>query len=292
MGEAAALTSALIWAFTSALLTSQTGRIPPMSMSALRGLAASGVLVALLLAAGRLGEWGAMSAATAFSMVVSGIIGQGLGDTLYINSLGLVGLSRTFPISNSAYPLLTFVLAASLLGEDVSLIIVLGGLLVVGGISILVLEGGGGRAAVGRAELPKGALFAMAAAVAWAVATVWLREGHGNLGAIATASLRIPAAALFMSTVITAGTKAPPWRGYERRSLGIVALAGLLGTGIGSVLFIFAVETAGAAKTAVLSSTAPLFALPMSVVLLSERVTPRMLLGTVISIVGIWLVIA
>ncbi len=292
MGETAALLSAVIWAFTSALLTSQTARIPAMSMSALRGLSATAVLVVLLLAAGGLNEWAAMSSATAFSMVASGIIGQGLGDTLYINSLGLVGLSRTFPISNSAYPLLTFVLAASLLGERITALMVLGAVLVLGGISVLVLDGANGAGPAARAELPKGALFAVGAAIFWAIATVWLREGHGNLGAISTASLRIPAAAFFMTGIIGAGTRAAPWRGHARYSLGVVAVAGLLGTGLGSVLFIFAVENAGAAKAAVLSSTAPLFALPMSVVLLSERVSGRMALGTLVSILGIWLVLA
>ena len=68
-------------------------------------------------------------------------------------------------------------------------------------------------------------------------------------------------------------------------------MAGLLGTGLGSVLFIYAVETLGAAETAFLTTSAPLFALPMGVVFLGEHLTARILLGTLVTVAGIWLVL-
>ena len=80
-------------------------------------------------------------------------------------------------------------------------------------------------------------------------------------------------------------------RPLRRESVAVIALAGILGTGIGSVLFIYAVENIGAAKTAFLTTAAPLFALPMGVLFLSERLTPRELVGTALTIAGIWLVL-
>jgi drug/metabolite transporter (DMT)-like permease len=73
--------------------------------------------------------------------------------------------------------------------------------------------------------------------------------------------------------------------------VAMVALAGLIGTGIGSVLFIYAVENLGAARTAFVTTSAPLFALPMGFLFLSERLTPRILLGTGVTIAGLWLVL-
>ena len=67
--------------------------------------------------------------------------------------------------------------------------------------------------------------------------------------------------------------------------------ARIIGTGIGSVLFIYAVEDIGAAKTAFLTTSAPVFALPMGVLMLNEKLTPRELIGTVATIAGIWLVL-
>ena len=48
---------------------------------------------------------------------------------------------------------------------------------------------------------------------------------------------------------------------------------------------------AGAAKAAALSSTAPMFAAPLAVILLAERLSPKVGLGTLLTSVRIWLVL-
>ena len=50
----------------------------------------------------------------------------------------------------------------------------------------------------------------------------------------------------------------------------ILALAGILGIGLGGVFFMVGVKDIGAAKTAILSSTAPLFGVPLSMLMLYE----------------------
>jgi drug/metabolite transporter (DMT)-like permease len=116
MGVAAALVSSAMWALTSVLLASQTARLRPLLMSAVRSFTASLILIGLLVATGGLVQWGRMTFITGISMMGSGVLGQAVGDTLYINALGVLGVTRTFPITNSAYPFLTFVLAVALLG--------------------------------------------------------------------------------------------------------------------------------------------------------------------------------
>ena len=61
--------------------------------------------------------------------------------------------------------------------------------------------------------------------------------------------------------------------------------------GIGSILYVNAVFFTGAAVTSVIASTAPLFALPFTIVFLKERVTLLILLGTILTISGVWLVV-
>lgn len=298
MGAAAALGSSALWAFTSVLLASQSARLRPLVMSAIRSLTATVVLFAILLANDGFGQFGQMAAITGISMVGSGVLGQAVGDTLYINALGSMGVSRTFPITNSAYPFLTFVLAILLLGERAAWTLPIGGALIVGGITWIVLEQRRADAAAdARVELARGLAFAVFAALFWATATVWLRGQQGNLDAIGAASLRIPAAsaAVWAAIAITRSGGSTPSAGdggLTAASVAVVAAAGVLGTGVGSVLFIYAVETLGAAKTAFLTTSAPVFALPMGVLFLSERLTPRVLLGTAVTIAGIWLVLA
>jgi drug/metabolite transporter (DMT)-like permease len=294
VGAAAALASSALWAFTSVLLASQSGRLRPLFMSAVRSLTASLMLVGLLVAAGGLIQLKEMTFITGFSMMGSGIMGQAVGDTLYINALGLLGVSRTFPITNSAYPFITFLLAVLLLGEAVTWTLPIGGALIVAGITWIVVEQR--RAAANddiQVELVRGVLFALAAASAWATATIWLRGQQGDLDALATASLRIPAAsaAVWITIAMTRGRGETPLRQLTPRSVAVVAAAGVLGTGLGSILFIYAVDEIGAAKTAFLTTSAPVFALPMGVLLLSEKLTARTRLGTAVTIAGIWLVL-
>lgn len=295
MGAAAALASSALWALTSVLLASQSGRIRPALMSAIRSLTASIFLIAMLIATASLGQLGEMSLITGISMAGSGILGQAAGDTLYINALGFLGVNRTFPITNSAYPFFTLLLAVLLLGEDAAWTLPIGGALIVGGISWIVLEQRrADEAGDVKVELMRGLIFAVAAAIFWATATVWLRGQQGHLDAIGAASLRIPAAsaAVWATIALTRSRPRPaPLRAATPMGFGVVAVAGLLGTGIGSVLFIYAVEHLGAAKTAFLTTSAPVFALPMGVVFLSEQLSPRILLGTAVTIAGIWLVL-
>jgi drug/metabolite transporter (DMT)-like permease len=53
------------------------------------------------------------------------------------------------------------------------------------------------------------------------------------------------------------------------------------------VLFVAGIKHVGVTVTAVLSSTAPMFALPLGMLFLDERPSRRSLAGTAITIVGI-----
>lgn len=295
MGAAAALASSALWALSSVLLASQSGRVKPLMMSAIRSLTASIFLVAMLFLSDGWAQFAEASAITIISMMGSGIMGQAVGDTIYINALGILGVNRSFPITNSAYPFLTFVLAVLLLGEPVTWTLPIGGALIVAGIVWIVLEQHRAEeSAAVRADVLRGVFFAVAAALAWATATVWLRGQQGDLDAIGAACLRIPAASLtvWFTIAITRNRFGQvPVMKLTPKGVALIALAGLVGTGLGSVLFIYAVENLGAAKTAFLTTSAPLFALPMGFLFLSEQLTPRILLGTFVTIAGIWLVL-
>ena len=70
----------------------------------------------------------------------------------------------------------------------------------------------------------------------------------------------------------------------------VIPAAVLLPIKIGA-LWLFGLRYAGAAKAATLSSTAPVFAAPLAVLFLGERLTPQVGVGILLTIAGIWLVI-
>jgi len=62
-------------------------------------------------------------------------------------------------------------------------------------------------------------------------------------------------------------------------------------TALCSVTFLLAIQFTGAAKTATLTSTAPLFGVPMSL-LTGEKLTWQTVMGSIVSVAGIWMVVA
>ncbi len=133
-----------------------------------------------------------------------------------------------------------------------------------------------------------GVLILAVAALFWAIATVWLRDASSGFGPISVGAVRIPAAGAFLGFVtMTQANTTLRRRAVPRRSFGVLTVAGLIGTGVGSLLFIFAVQEAGAGKTAVLSSISPIFALPIGAIFLGEKITRWLMLGTALAVGGI-----
>ena len=71
----------------------------------------------------------------------------------------------------------------------------------------------------------------------------------------------------------------------------ILVCTGLLGMGVGSLLFLTSLEMIGPAKTATLSSTSPVLGMLMAVAFLKEHVTFRVVAGVVLCVAGVWLVL-
>jgi uncharacterized membrane protein len=70
---------------------------------------------------------------------------------------------------------------------------------------------------------------------------------------------------LFLIPVAMTRRREPAIRPFVWKYLGWAAVAGILAGGIGSLFYIAAVQEAGAGRTAILTSTMPLFTLPLTV---------------------------
>lgn len=322
MGELAALVAAFLWSATSTLLAGLVLRVPAPVLSFVRLTVAIPMYLLLIFATGAWRDIGEDNWRTIVSMLGSGMIGFGIGDSLYILGLGRVGISKTFPVSMALFTLLTFLGAAILLGEEIGLNVAAGAALILAGCYLIVTGGRGKRAAPVEAVAPAAGagtpVLAGAAPVSglrgfatlslpaytgwtavilsaffWAGATLWLTAGSGNLDALAAGSLRVPAGALALGAFVGSVFGFRSLEVFKsRRRLASVLAAGWLGTAIGGALYIYSVQEAGAAKAAILSATSPLLALPLAFLFLGERPGRRVLAGTVVSVLGVVLVVA
>ena len=295
-----ALLAAAFWAVSTVMLTAQTRRVSTLPLNALRSLFAALFVFLLLPFGNAIDELRDMSAPTAIAMIGSGILAMAVADSLYFVCLATLGAALSVPITNSVYPILSLLLAALWLDETITAAVLAGTVFVIIGIFLLLYRKEPAAASAFSPILPRvlagmsrstAFLLLMISSFFFALSSTWLRAGAGDLGPIAVGSLRIAASTGVLLPVLYA----PPVRAGLRRLTGrdilIIAIAGVIGVGVGTLFFTAAIIDIGAGRTAILTSTMPLFTLPLAVLFLHERVTPQIILGTIICILGIWFII-
>ena len=283
VGALCALGSALTWAVTSLLVRTVSPPLTSVAVSVLRSLMGGALLLGWALATGGLAKLGGMSATTFALLAVSIVLAIAVGDVLFFESARFLGLARAMTVSMT-YPLMGAVLAALFLDEPITARVVGGSLVTLSGLALIVLTRPTDGPRHGRTRL--GLAAATAAAVAWAVSLLVLKPALGSLDAVTAQAVRLPLAGLLlMATPWGWGTPAQITRA-DRSVLARVALLGTI-TAASSVLFVTGVKLADVAVAAVLSSTAPLFAIPLGLIFLGERLTARAVLGTLVTVAGL-----
>jgi uncharacterized membrane protein len=287
-----ALVSALLWALASVLLTVGAKVLPVVPLNFVRCAVSTAFFWALLPFFGGLQALAQITPSNWLWLVVSVIAMLVVGDTLYFRSLDLAGVSWAMPVAN-INPLWAVMLAALFIGEPLSWSLLAGAVLVVLGI-ILVSRSTGKPAesnpADGRAR-KVGLLLALAVSVIWAVGQVSLKPATDGLDSVVANSVRQPMAMLMLLGLTLVRGQGRDLRRLDRKSWLVIIVASLLGTGIGSLLFVMAIQLAGAGRTAVLTGTAPAMAIPFSMLWLAERPTRWTVAGTLLTVAGIVLVV-
>lgn len=331
LGELAGMGSAALWAFSSLVMAGLSRRMPPLALSFIRLAVGMLFYLALLVATGNVAAVFHVGWGKAAALGASAIIAMGIGDTLYIAGMQRIGVSKASPISVTSYPLLTVALAWLLLGEVLSVKAIAGTILVIGGIVLVVMKPGGqpatesnkvlsaalpsddggmepvlagaGGRPVGSVRAPirsisattelswMGVGLVLVAAVTWAISTIWLRTLTSDTNLVVLNAVRVPVAAAFLGG-LAASRGLLDLRRYRPRDLLLLCGAGIVGSGVGSLMYVYALKEAGAGRSAILNSLSPVFALPLAAWLLSERVTKPTVAGTLVALVGVWLVIA
>ena len=318
MGEAAALTAALSWAFASTAVASLSGRLPAIGLSALQTSFASVVLISAMLLTGTLDDLLSADVLTLLAVAGSGVVGFAIGEPVYVRTLSIVGMQRTYPVTIGLFILYTTVGGVLILGEHLTPGLLGGGGLILAGAYLIVSsrertspqaghgpprsEGVGGWGRPGTALAPiavrrtlrdyEGYALLVTVPALWTIASLWVAGARGDLGAVPLAALRVPAGAfLLMAFVSMVRPRELRTVVARRRDVLTIAGASLAGISAGSLLYVYALIEAGAARSAILSASSPLFAIPLAVIFLREQLTRQILLGTTLSVTGIIIVV-
>lgn len=297
-GELLGLIAAIIWATSNTLLRMQTVRLGAVAVNFWRCVVTIPFFIILFLIVRDPGTLRDLAPLTILYIVLGVCIGMVTGDTLQYHAIKLIGVSRSMPISG-CFPLFTVFFAWLLNGEPIRVQVLGGAVVVMLGVLLISLpKRAHARIGIIAAPAPVvvdrtnaiGIVFSLIAAVCWSLSTVVQSKALAHSDAITVNLVRMPVAACVL-LIASRGRANIPLRQFGARTFLFLVVIGIFGTGLASISYLGALKIAGAGKTAVLGATAPLFALPLSVLLLGERPGLRAVMGTLLTVLGIALVV-
>jgi uncharacterized membrane protein len=294
LGEFAALGAAISWAVAPILYRRALFNMKPMSANIVRCASNAAVLVFILLAFGKAGALLSLPMEVLVITVVSGVIGLGIGDTLYMIGLNSVGVSRAVPLA-ATYPLFSLGWTV-LLGEPVTVTAVSGAFVILVGIWLLSRERGeSGTDAKGKRAF-RGVIVSLATAVVWSVSITLMdvavtMPSVNNIDAnYAVVTMRIAAIAVFLLALSPALDREHGFLKVKRSTFIELCVGGLVANGVGWILMNYSFWNVLEAQAVPISSTTPLFSAITGFLLFHEKMTVNNTLGAIIIVAGIFLI--
>jgi len=296
VGELAALGAAVSWAVAPILYRRALFKTSPIQANIVRCASNAAVMLLILVALGKVGALASLPAGVVAVTVVSGAVGLGIGDTLYLVGLKSVGVARAVPLA-ATYPLFSLVWATFLLHEPLTATAVLGAAVILVGIWLLSREktGGTADAKITRRLVTLGVAASLVTAVVWSVSVTLMdvavsMPGVSSLDAnYAIITARIASMALFLLLLAPVLDKTHGFLKVKRSTLIELCVGGLVANGVGWLLMNYSFLNLAEAQAVPISSTTPLFSAIAGFALLHEKITRNNTIGAVLIVAGIFL---
>ncbi|NHI84032.1 MAG: EamA family transporter [Candidatus Thorarchaeota archaeon] len=290
LGVLASIITAALFAATNVVYKKLGDRITPLEIVITRSLISLPLAIVLVLPP--FNPDGISLTLDGFLFLTfSMVIGLVIGDLLYFESQERIGVSRAFPISAS-YPLLVYLLAALFLNEPVIPTRVLGAIMVVVGIGLITRDQHkqARNSTEDQEKIIIGVGLALVTFVAWALSDLTLQVGLIDVDPLDANFIRIIIGVIVFLPLVPYSGKKSAIR-TDRKLLGIVLATGFVGFSVTLVLLTFAVAYIGATVNSVILAASPLVSTPISIVILDEKATGQVIVGTILAFLGVALVV-
>ncbi|MHA2424900.1 MAG: DMT family transporter [Candidatus Thorarchaeota archaeon] len=287
LGVAIGLITAFLWGISTNVYKSQSDDATPLAISAIKMWAAFVFISIVVVLPFRTTPFYMPFESLVF-LVGSVIIGLVAGDLVYLTAQERIGVAYAFPITN-IYPITTYIIAIFLVSEPVIPLRFVGIAIAIVGVSLISQQQGNEEGEAKKKDFI-GIGLAICAALCWSVGSVFLQIGVTGVDPIDATFVRMMFGSAILIPIILGakqrGMPAPP-----RKSTKIILAGGFLGMSMGALLYTYTVDLIGASVAALLGSTAPLFAIPISILILKENYTGKSLVGALFAVLGVILVV-
>lgn len=285
-GEFAALGAAFLWALSAVVYTHLGQKISPLVLNLSKGVIALAYIAITLILQGDFLPTNINGINLGF-LLVSGILGIGLGDTFYFEALNNLGARRTLLLEALAPPLAALI-ALLTLQEALSLTAWAGIFLTVLGVAWVISERvpGTGNKVVNPL---RGISFALLSAIGQASGAVLSRAALSTttINPLWSTLLRIVGGVSILLLWMPLRKQSSWWQPLQsKKLLGIIAITALFSTYLGIWLQQTAIKYTATGIAQALISTSPLFVLPIAL-WMGEKVSFRAFLGVLVALGGI-----
>ncbi|PWK61755.1 DMT family transporter [Aminobacter sp. AP02] len=290
--EIAALGAATCWAVTGLISAGPAGYLGAPAFNRLRQIFVTALLAIYVLATG---TWRELDAGSAGPLLLSGLIGIFVGDTLLFAALNRLGPRRSGILFALNAPIAA-VLGWLMLGEDLAPMAVVGIALTVAGVLLAILFGKR-RAQLHAWETVKGPLWigvalGLGAATGQAIGSIIARPVMATgIDPFLASMLRVGIAAVCLSVLIQLPIPAvKPRAPLTWKVAALTALTGFIALAMGMTLLLFALSGGKVGIVSTLSATSPVIILPMLWARTGERPAGGAWAGAALVVAGMALI--
>jgi len=294
IGEFAALGAALSWVVSAVLYKQALMDAKPISANIVRLVSTSILLVVFVAIVGKLAVLLSLPFEAVVLACASGVVGLGLGDTCYMISLKLIGVSRAVPLT-CIYPLFNILWAISLKGEPFNPSIIFGALVIVLGIWLVSKQKKESLQKMEKKTLINGVVFALATALFWSISismidmAVTLPATNTLDHAFAINTVRVVAIATFLIAFSPIVDREREFLKMNRKVAWKLFVGGAIALGLGWFFLAFSFLSTSEALAVPISSTTPFFSTLSGIIFLHEPVNKENIVGSVMVVIGIFI---
>jgi len=232
---------------------------------------------------------GAMSKEALLFLGASGLLGIALGDTLFFKSLAYLG-PRLLLALGTLGPVVTVILAVIFLKERPPFIVWIGMALTIGGVSWVLWE----RSSVKNAEKKRaeGIKYGLLSILCASTAIILAKAGVASVSALQATFIRLLFGAIGLLLWAGASRQISNWLSPFKNMnlLGAILMTVFIAVFGGFWLFLAAIKYTDVSTATILNSTTPLFILPMTALILKEKISLRAIAGAGVAVAGVILI--
>ena len=288
LGESLSLLTAAIWAFAVILFRKSGETVHPLALNAFKNSLAIALLLPTLWFSGQT-LFPQHSASVYLTLFLSGIIGIGIGDTLFFNSLNRLGAGLT-GIVLCLYSPFIIVFSYLFLNESLTNVQLIGALLIITAVFITTIQ----RKPIGvtKRNVLYGVIYAILASAAMATGVVIMKPLLSTHYVIWVAEIRLLGgmAALLLILICHPGRRMIVNSLIRTHNWHYVLGGSFFGAYLAMIIWIAGIKYTQASVASALNQTSTIFIFIFAGLILKEPMNMRRTIGIVLAFSGAFLV--